>query len=322
MTKDLPAELHDLAWAQDGVLTTGQALGGGLTKAMIRSRLARERWQRLQTGVYAIFSGPPGRSAILWAAMLRVGPDSMLSYDTAAELAGLTDRQSAVIHLTVSGDRHVMRIPGIAVHRSGRADQALHPVLALRRTRVEETVLDLAGAAVTADDACGWVTRALGRRLTTQARLHNAIASRAKLRWRRELVQAVTADWAGVHSSLEYHYVRGVERPHVLSRGARQVRARQGTGAIYRDVLYEEYALAVELDGRAAHPADLRWRDIRRDNAAAADGIITLRYGWPDVTQHQCQTAAQIARVLRLRGYSGFRGCSPACLVTGLSAAA
>jgi hypothetical protein len=59
-------------------------------------------------------------------------------------------------------------------------------------------------------------------------------------------------------------------------------------------VLYEQYAVAVELDGRAAHPGDLRWRDIRRDNAAAADGVITLRYGWLDVSQRPCLVAAQV----------------------------
>src|SRR5580658_10509274 len=35
------------------------------------------------------------------------------------------------------------------------------------QTLIEETVLDLAGAAVSLDDAIGWVTCALGRKLTT-----------------------------------------------------------------------------------------------------------------------------------------------------------
>jgi hypothetical protein len=322
MRSKLPRELHELAWAQEGVLTSGQAVGGGLTRAMIRSRLEQGRWQRLQTGVYAVFSGPPGRLAVLWGAVLRAGPGAMLSYQTAAELTGLTDRPSTLIHITVPGDRYVERIPGLVLRRSSRAAQARHPVLTPPRTRLEETVLDLAGTAATLDDAVGWVTRALGRRLTTQAQLIAAMEMRAKLRWRRQLTQGLTAEWGGVHSSLEYRYLRDVERPHGLPPGLRQARARQGHGTIYRDVLYDEYAVAVELDGRVAHPGDQRWPDIQRDNAAAADGIVTLRYGWFDVTENPCQVAAQVTRVLRQRGFTRARGCSPACPVTAVNDAA
>jgi hypothetical protein len=320
MRSDLSKELHELAWAQDGILTMSQALSGGLTRAMIRSRLEHGRWQRLQTGVYAVFSGPPGRTALMWGALLRAGADAMLSHYSAAELAGLADRPRALIYVTVPGNRYVERIPGIVLRRSGRAGQSLHPVAVPPRTRVEETVFDLTDLAVTLDDACGWITRALGRRLTTQARLADAMALRSRLRWRRELAEALTPDWAGVHSSLEHRYVRSVERPHALPRGLRQASARQGARVIYRDVLYDEYDVAVELDGRAAHPGDLRWSDIQRDNAALISGIVTLRYGWLDVSQHPCLVAAQVARLLELRGFAGARPCSAGCQVAPTSA--
>jgi hypothetical protein len=322
---ELPAELRELVAAQDGALTRGQALGAGLSPTILRFHLERGRWQRLETGVYAVYSGPLERRTVLWGAVLRAGHGAVLSYQAAAELAGLTDRPSSLIHVTVPGDRYVERIPGIVIHRSIRVSQAVHPVLTPPRTRLEETVLDLAGAAATLDDACGWITRALGRRLTTQGQLQQAMALRARLRWRRQLTQALTAEWRGVHSSLEYRYLRDVERPHLLPRGARQARAPArsgtgtGTGTIYRDVLYEQYALAVELDGRLAHPGDQRWPDIHRDNAAAADGILTLRYGWFDVTERSCQVAAQVALALRPRGYALARGCSPACPVTAVN---
>jgi hypothetical protein len=319
MAMGLSDELRELARAQSGALTRGQALGGGLTRTTIRFQLERGRWQRLQTGVYALYSGPPTRLTILWGAVLRAGSGAVLSHYTAAELSGLTDRPSAQVHIAVPGDRCIERIPGIVVRRSGRVIQAAHPVLTPPRTRLEETVLDLAGVAATLDDACGWITRALGRRLTTQGQLQEAMALRARLRWRRQLTQALTAEWGGVHSSLEYRYLRDVERPHLLPRGVRQARAQQGRATIYRDVLYEQYALAVELDGRLAHPGDQRWPDIHRDNAAAAGGILTLRYGWFDVTERSCQVAAQVALALRLRGYAVAQGCSPACPVTAVN---
>lgn len=86
--------------------------------------------------------------------------------------------------------------------------------------------------------------------------------------------------------------------------------------ATYQDVRYERYQLIVELDGRAAHPGLERWRDIHRDNASAADGGVTLRYSWSDVTLRTCEVAAEVGRVLRSRGWTGqLRPCGPDCTV-------
>jgi very-short-patch-repair endonuclease len=72
----------------------------------------------------------------------------------------------------------------------------------------------------------------------------------------------------------------------------------------------------VELDGRLSHRDDTRWRDIRRDNAAAADGSLTLRYCWSDVTAHPCRTANELSRVLIQRGWAGMpKVCSVGCSV-------
>jgi hypothetical protein len=319
MPNELPQHLRELAQFQQGILTMGQVRQGGLTKDFIRSRVRQERWQRMHAGVYAVFSGEPGRAAVLWGAVLRAGPGAILSYHTAAELAALVDSPSTPIHVTIPDSRRIARIPGLVVHVSGRVRQVRHPALAPAQTRIEETVLDLTQLATTAEAAYGWMTRALGRRVTTQARLLDAMALRNRLRWRRDLTEALAADWAGVHSGLEHRYLRDVERPHALPPGSRQALARRAGRNEYRDALYKEYGVAVELDGRAAHPGDLRWRDIRRDNSAAADGIVTLRYGWVDVSQRPCWVAAQVAQVLRRRGYSGFRPCAPGCPVALIS---
>ena len=74
---------------------------------------------------------------------------------------------------------------------------------------------------------------------------------------------------------------------------------------------YEEFGLAVELDGLASHPAETRWQDIHRDNHFAGNGITTLRYNWADVTQRSCQVAAEVASALRRRGWAGaLRPCA------------
>jgi hypothetical protein len=118
----------------------------------------------------------------------------------------------------------------------------------------------------------------------------------------------------GAHSLLEYRYVRDVERAHGLPAAQRQARADEHGRVIYRDVRYRGYEVVVELDGRASHPDDQRWRDQRRDNAAAAEGVVTLRYGWADVTERPCETAREIGTALARRGWRGtMKRCGPGC---------
>lgn len=309
----LPA-CRELLSLQHGVLSRDQALDLGFSPYSVRWRLRSGRWQRLHRGVYATFSGEPPREAMFWAAVLRVGADAVLSHQTAAELYGLITGSSTLIHVSVGREQHVRPIPGIVVHRSDRIREARHPAVTPPRTRVEETVLDLAQTARTLDDAFSWLARACAGRLTTPARLRAAMLSRKRMRWRSALTSALAEINDGVHSALEHRCVRDVERAHDLPRPERQVRVSRGGRTEYRDALYRRYGVAVETDGRLAHTGEARWRDIRRDNAAAAEGIITLRYGWADITRRPCDVAAEIAAVLRLRGWQGRpRPCGPSC---------
>ena len=315
VSNDLPTAMRELVDLQAGLATTAQLEAAGFTRNGLSCRVKAGHWQRLHRGVYATFSGELSRAAVLWAAVLAGGSGAMLSYQTAAEVVGLTDRRSSLIHVTIPGKRRVAPIRGLVIHCSARASQARHPARLPPQTRVEETILDLAGAATNLDDVCGWVTAGIGRRLTTEARLREALLQRGKLRWRPELEELLSPAAAGVHSPLEWRYHRDVERPHKLPGGTRQAQARRGAHNEYRDTLYKGYGIALELDGQVAHPRDRRWDDIRRDNAAAANRIITLRYGWIDVATRPCEVAAEITQVLMSRGFSGARPCSPRCQV-------
>jgi len=316
MGADLPTELRPAAESQCGIVTCSQIVNTGMTRGILTSRLRRGSWQRLHPGVYAAFSGEPGREALLWAAVLYAGTGAVLSHQTAAELWHLTDEASSLIHLTVPSSRRVKAVPGTVVHYSARI--AAHPVQTPPRTRVEETVIDLWDTAPALDSAVGWVTRAIGRRLTTAERLQQSATGRSRVRCRSTLTELLDMD--GVHSVLEYRYVRDVERPHRLPAATRQLRTRLGERTQYRDEVYEPYQTVVELDGRVAHPGDSRWADIRRDNAAATTGLVTLRYGWQHVTTTPCRVAAEIAEVLALRGYAGAKPCSAGCRVGRRSA--
>ena len=267
-----------------------QSTLAGIDPDTMRNRVRSGRWQRLQRGVYATFSGDPARETVLWAALLRAGPDAVLSHQTAAERHGLIDEPSSVISITVPASRSPARtkISGLVIHRSDTVLRTRHPAMLPPCTRVEETVLDLIQVAASFDDAYAWICRAIGRRRTTADRIAVAMAARKKMRWRREISLALGDVEGGVLSVLEYRYVHRVERPHGLPAARRQARIRQGTGNRYLDNLYEEYGVCVELDGTAAHPADEQWRDKRRDKANAVSGLVTLRLGLLDLGQRRC----------------------------------
>lgn len=307
---------------QAGVTGRQQALRAGMSRDVVRRRVESGKWRRLRRGVYATFTGPASRQAELWAALLRAGPEAVLSHYTAAELHGLTDQPGGKIHVTVPVTRNPGRrrgAEGLIVHRSSRIDQTRHPALWPPRTRVEDTVLDLVEAARDFDEAFTWISRAVGRRRTTVPLLAAAAAARKKLRWRAEITAALADVADGVHSLLERRYVTGVERAHGLPQATRQAKRRQivnGPRTTYIDNLYEEFGLCVEVDGNAAHPADQRWDDVRRDNANTASGSVTLRFGWPDATQYSCRSAMLVGATLRDRGWTGtLRPCSPGCPV-------
>ncbi len=310
-------DLGELLAVQAGVVARRQALAAGLSQEAIRHRLHRGRWQPIYPGVYAAFTGAAGRPSVLWAAVLRAGPGAVLSHQTAAELDGIhSSRDQGRIHVTVPTARHIEPGHDLAVHRSGRIAAARHPARQPPRTRIEETLIDLTQTVPTFDQAFEWLCRGCGGRLTTPAHVLAAMSLRPQLRWRADLAAALGEVKLGVQSNLELRYVRGVERAHCLPRATRQVKASSNGRLIYRDILYKDYGVAVETDGEASHPEAARWRDIGRDNAAAASGLVTLRYSWADITSHPCMVAAEVAAVLAAHSWRGSaRPCKAGCPV-------
>lgn len=325
MRVEVPVECRELLREQHGVLGIAQATKAGASAESIRNQLRYGRWQRLQRGVYATFTGSPNRLAELWAALLRAGPDAVLSHQTAAELHGFLSGPSPAIYLTVPHGSNPARhgkIPGTVIHRSRSIARTRHPALVPPRTRVEDTVLDLIECSRTFDEAYDWICRAIGRRRTTAERIRAAMDARPRFRWRREIELALGYASEGAVSLLELRYVRGVERPHGLPPAKRQARVRQETGNRYLDNLYEDYRACVEVDGTAAHPEDEQWRDKLRDRwNSVHERIETIRVGFLDLrdARSQCETAADVAQWLGGRGPSVGHPCTrPNCPVRSL----
>ena len=315
MGYDIPAAAAQIAQWQSGTVSRQQLLEAGLSAQLIKRRLERGRWQQLHWGVYAVFTGPPPRKAWLWAAVLRAGPGAVLSHLTAAELHGLLDTPAEAIFVTVPSTRRISA-PELVVRMSSRIAEATQPGRQPPRTGVEETVLDLAELAWTFDDACGWLTQACGRRMTTAAKLEQARHLRKKMRWRtssktswrppptastRRSSTAICATWSG-RMACRGHGVRcawsSTARPSTATPTTTSTSWPSNSTASSRTRTRIAGVTAAETTRRAP------------------SGILTARYGWRDVYGHPCETALLQARILRKRGWTGQpRPCSPACPV-------
>jgi Transcriptional regulator, AbiEi antitoxin len=318
---EFPADYARLLYRQGGVFSRAQAISIGFSDSTIDARVRRGTWRRVYPGVYRerhdALTGP----GQLWAALLYAGRGAVLSHQTAGYLGGLIGKPDRVVHVTVPQSRRVQRQPGLRVYRSRRAAGLALADASLPRTSVAETLLDLSEQTATFDVVYDMVCGAISRGLTTEADLLAALAARPRLAWRGELHPMIAAAAAGDHSVLELRYTRDVERRHGLPRSVRQVPFVTDDGQRgRRDRGYPEYGLIVELDGQLGHTGTAVSKDRARDRAAAVAGQQSMRFGWQEVAYQACAAAAEVAGVLRLRGWAGRPlPCGPGCAIRRLA---
>ena len=309
-------DLHGLAASQGGVVSRAQMRALGVSREVVRQQMRHRRWQRALPGTYALFTGPMPPMSRVWAALLYAGDEAMACHGTAGWLHGLLPTLPQRIDVQVPhGHWHRGSRPGVRVRQSRHHAIRRHPALLPPRSRVEDTVLDLADEMTSPEPVIGLVLAACQQRKTTHNRLRDRLRARARARWRKLLKQVLSEVREGVASALERSYRRDVEVAHGLPRGQRNL-ADPGRGRRrYRDVRYRRWRTVVELDGRAAHPEEWRERDDLRDGQLLADeDARTVRLGWIAVTARPCETAALVAKVLRRGGWSGApRPCGPSC---------
>lgn len=275
----------------------------------LRWRVSSGRWVRLHEGVFLTEPGRDDWTTTAVAAMLAaqsgaVAADAAFRGASAAFLWGLRQRPPERIHLVVPQRRSVRMADPVKVRRSLRWDDLVDDLAYPWRTTLRATVLDVAteGSPL---DALSAVAHAVQKSLVTPRELRQEITARGGHRYSR-LLKAALADVAeGAESGAEALYIRDVERAHGLPTARRQ--AGSATGSARRsDNLYAKYDLVVEVDGRLGHETwSDRVRDGRRDREELAHTRVTTRVFFADVAVTPCQTAWQLAAILRSRGWTG-----------------
>lgn len=307
---------------QDGVVARRQLLALGCTPTDIVRMVRRRELTVIHPGVYLNHTGAPTWRQRAWAATLACWPAALAGWSAirAHEGPGRRERHDAdPIDIVVRHGRYPASLHGVRIRASRRFEESVQLQLSPPRQRYDDAIIELADRTRDEVRATAILADACGGRRTTAARLLSRMGQMSRLR-RREWLAGVLTDVAeGTCSVLEHAYLTGVERPHGLPRGLRQMPARDGQGRpMLRDVVYgggrPRWLQIVELDGRLFHDsARARDRDLERDLDAALDRADTVRLGYGQVFGRPCVTAAKVGRLLQLRGWDGTPTTCPAC---------
>ncbi|MCE7001368.1 hypothetical protein LWC34_00715 [Kibdelosporangium philippinense] len=285
----------------------------GLSHAGIAANVAARRWQRILRGVYATFTGELPRAARLSAAILYGGPDATLSHYTAAEEWGMVPIRDGPVEITVPYGCSAISQPDLVVVHRSRALRFTVRVYDLPRTRRVDTIIDLAVAQPTSQEAVDTMIDLVGRSGVTATELSTVLELRRAYRYRKALDRAVELIAGGLMSVLEAEYLREVELAHGIPPADRQVPFSVDDRVLWEDATYDSLGvpLTVRLDGRAYHATPgVAFRDRRRDNAAELAGRSRLIYGWHEVHKDPCGVASEVLAILRRAGWTGGTSCS------------
>jgi hypothetical protein len=292
---------------QDGVITRPQALRH-LSEKALRHRVASGRWRRLLTGVYTAHAGALTVAQNEWLAVLASGGDEdgdvCLGGLSALRACGLRGVEPAAIDIVIPYQRRMSRPCGIRVHRS-----RVLPRLAIDRPghapacAPDRAVVDAVQWARSDREARLIVAASFQQGLVTLAALERALREQPKAR-RRALIETTAEDCAGGSHSLAELDFLGLCREHDLPRPTRQVMRRDGRGRRrYVDAFFDEWMVAVEIDG--SHHLDVQqmWDDAVKANSLELAGYTVLRYPAYVIRTEAARIAEDIRQALRQRGW-------------------
>ncbi|MDQ1745923.1 MAG: hypothetical protein QOD07_186 [Frankiaceae bacterium] len=278
MRRDLVA----LALADGGLVTRAHALARW-PRHVLDDALNAGVLQRLHPGVYVV-AGIPLDRPLLRRAALAYLPAAALSHVDALDVWGLCPtvlRAAAPIHLTAPHASHAVSRRSLVVHRRrgfGVNSSTVVKRDGLRVVRMEQAVVE-SWPLLAAADRRAPLIEALRARRTTADRLLATVRANRCIRGAAEIRELVALVDGGCHSELEIWGHERVFSDPRLPPSIRQHEVALDACTVFLDRYFPDERVDVELDGAAWHgQSGQRERDLRRDAALLARGILVVRY--------------------------------------------
>lgn len=274
---------------QYGVFSLAQARAAGISDDMLYRRVRSGAWIRLAPKVFTLASAPPRWERQVAAAVLS-RRRALVSGPSAAYLLGMSGFRPGRPEITVPANGNT-RSPIARVVRSGwfddlgtvrrngfvvtsPAETLLSLAANLPRERTEALLDDgLTAGTLAVDDFEMIRRRSAGARVRGSGVLFPLLDERAP------------DAWEPPGNELERHLDRLVDHPGVPP-VSRQIPFHLEALPMIVDRFIQSWRLILEADGRRWHTrrADFE-RDRARDNAAAAHGLVVLRFTWRMLTR-------------------------------------
>lgn len=301
------ARVWALVARQHGVIARRQLLEAGVSSAGIGRRLHSGRLHAVHRGVYVAGRPQLSRCGRWMAAVLRCGPEAVLSHASAAALLGIS-AEGPTIEVSVALPRNP-RPPGIAVCRRPRLPEAdVGESRGIPVTSPALTLVDLAArlpphqleAAVNAADRL---------ELIDPESLRSSLAGRSGAKGGPALRRILDRRaFVLTDSELERLFAR-IVRGAGLPMPETQVEI----CGFRVDFLWRHLALIVETDGLRYHrTAASQSRDRERDQTHAMAGYTTLRFTHAQVRYQPRRVEAALRSVIgRLAVDGGAPGRKP-----------
>ena len=180
----------------------------------------------------------------------------------------------------------------------------VNPLGEPRRTRLPRSLLDLASDTRDARRAAAVLFAGAQQRLVTADMLQQELDRRGPCRHRALILETLADIDGGIHSVPEHDFDRIVKR-RGLPTPTRQVVRRRPNGRYYLDVLWEEFGLAVEIDG-SHHRTAAQWDDdLDRTAVVVAGGLRQIRFSSFAVRRRADRVGDLMVLALQSGGWAG-----------------
>lgn len=292
-----------IATGQHGNLTRRQAHAGGVSDAMLRSRIQSGLLDKVGVRTFASPLLPPTAIGQLHALMLDIGDPVWAFGPTAAALHGLDGfRLAAPFHLVIERRRNVQRI-GHVIHTVTELPLLDRETLQdLTVTSPTRTIIDLARHESSLK-LTGALDAALRDGLTTEVFLHrriNELRSRGRYGIPQLLAVIDGAEVSrGGHSWLERRFLELVAAAGLPQPETQVVLSRRRDALVRVDCFFRAHHLVVELLGYRWHRTQLQMaRDAERANQLTLDGHRLLQFPYSVIAMHPEQMLATLREAL------------------------
>lgn len=165
--------LYQIAEGQGGYFATRQARRAGFSRDQLSYRTKSGQLERIAHGIYRLRRFPASPYEDLFVALLRTGPRSVISHESALGVYDLTDALPAQVHVTVPRTASRRR-EGIRLHTKAIDASEITTRDGMSVTTVPRTIADIAAAGLAEEFVIQAVHQAIDRGMVGPGELRNA----------------------------------------------------------------------------------------------------------------------------------------------------